>query len=288
MKENAENLVYLSAKTYISLKQLKDLALCLVATTIFAIIYSSATSNWLWAITLSCLTLVYILFILIVQSNYVLKTFQLRFLVNGISAIFLSLLFSIIFFPIPLILNPKLSELLLPFIVTYLLFVVIYLGLIGFGVKRNVFKKIRKFNKRPTILGLSALFSGVLPFLVLLGRLRAKYILEEFTNESQTYEIFICGWILLFIVSLGFINFIQYYYCLKYSIDCDEEGNVISEKLLPHKWCTRKTTPYSSKKNKGLLALPSKKALSKIILVILAIPLAFFLLLLIIGFILNL
>ena len=129
MKENIIDFVYLSTKTYISLRQFKKMiyAFGFFSLLIFGI--SMALENQMLMIAAISFFCAYGIFVAIINSNHVKKTFQLRFLTNGIAAVFL-LYFAVLFLSTVLLLEPKLTGYLLPISIAYLLFLVLFFTVI--------------------------------------------------------------------------------------------------------------------------------------------------------------
>lgn len=62
-------------------------------------------------------------------------------------------------------------------------------------------------------------------------RYRARLIREHLSVSTQITIIMVCVALIMILCALGNINFLQYYYCKLYGINCDEHGNTTSPKL---------------------------------------------------------
>lgn len=91
--------------------------------------------------------------------------------------------------------------------------------------------------------------------------------------------------LLIFLPALAHINFVQFYYCKKYGIDCDEHGNTMSPEL---EWKPKKVKKVKESKKTGKNGKKKMSLILKVIIGITCIPIAVFILLLFIGFFLSL
>ena len=99
------------------------------------------------------------------------------------------------------------------------------------------------------------------------------------SERAQTIVVTIGIVLLIFLPAIAHINFVQYYYCKKYGITCDEDGNETSPKL-EHKPKAPKRRARKIKKVKKKLPLEVR-----ILIGIVCTCAAIFLALFIIGFI---
>ena len=108
------------------------------------------------------------------------------------------------------------------------------MGLIILGVHKGVFEKVRKFGSLAKVLALDALLASLIPIAGILGRIDAKLLAENASVSTQNSVITAAFVVLIFITALGNLNFVQYYYCKKYDILHDENGDTTSPKLETH------------------------------------------------------
>lgn len=241
MKEKARDLVYLNTKRYISLAKMKTFYWATVIIPIFMVIAGIAAikTNGVSIKSLCPLvcagvwSLLYWMFVLTVQSGRTKKTFELRFLVNGICGLLTSALVLCIYITVSLAADSPAFELgfVIWILLTYLLISVLYIGLIVIGVHKGVYKKIRKKSNAPIVLAVDAFLVAFLPLAGLFGIFTSRYLRTHASAGAQDIAAALCFVILIFIPALAHINFVQYYYCKKYGIECDENGDTTSSRL---------------------------------------------------------
>ena len=225
-----------------------------------------------------------------IQSKNTKKTFELRFLVNGISGVLISSLFWIMYASLSLFDNNPIIgfDFSLWILFFYSLFSVLYIGLIVLGVHKGIFKKIKEKSQTPKALAISAFFSAILPSAGVMGMYTSKMLREHASDEVQD----ICGTIalvlIIFLPILAHINFVQYFYCKKYKIFCDEYGDTTSPKLeYKVKIKEKKANNKSSATNDSATVTTKKKlpVIVKILIGIVAVPIAFFVVVFLVFFI---
>lgn len=299
MREKARDLIYLNTKRYISLALLQVFYLLniffigIIIILGFASIHHNGI-NWkslFPIVSIVIWSLFYWAFVLTIRSKRTKKTFELRFVVNGISGLLLSSFFWILYTTISLVENKTSFDfnLALWILFFYVLFSLIYTGLIVTGVHNGIFKKIRQKSKAPKVIALEAFFASLIPISGTLGILTSKW-LRSHTNDGIQELVAAIGLILMiFIPALAHMNFIQYYYCKKYKILCDEYGNAASPNLEPQ----IKVKPIKAKKETSQKTDHSNNSLSKkklpltikILIGIVSVPLIFFIIVFIVSFI---
>lgn len=287
MKENVRDLIYLDSKRYISIQSLRVLYWAISIIPIIMLIWGIVAIktiglNWMSLfplISIVAWSLLYWTFVLTVQGKKK-KTFELRFLVNGVSGLLISSLFWILFASLSLLEDvPTIGfGFLLWILLFYLLFSILYIGLVILGVHKGIFKKIKEKTQTPKFLAISAFFAAILPSTGVMG-IYASRILRAYASVAVQDIVGHSALILvIFLPILAHINFVQYFYCKKYKISCDEYGNTTSPNLEYHK----KTKRNKAERKKVLLEQPnvsngksSKKKiplLIKILIGILVIP----------------
>ena len=241
MREKACDLVYLDTKKYLSLNNLRRFYWCsIIISFIMAVISIVSIKyngiNWkslFPLVSIAVWSLLYWIFVLTVQSKRTKKTFELRFLVNGISGFMLSSLMCIIFASFNL--DATTSFLSFDFFLWilgfYLLFSLIYVIAIILCVHKGVFAWLREKGKTKTARILSSIFGGLIPVFAVLGMYSSRLMRTHASISTQYTVMTIITILMIFIPALAHINFVQYYYCKKYGINCDEHGNTTSPKL---------------------------------------------------------
>ena len=239
MREKAIDLVYLNTKKYSTLADLKKAywALFIVQAIMLVMGFGGIRTmgaSWKTSFPIFAFiiwNLLFWIFISCIQNAK--NTFELRFLVNGISGLLFSLLIWFLF-ACRCIFDPVgdngLADLsfclwLLPL---YVLFSVSYIALIVLGVHKGVFKKIRKQWQSPVVLAIDALLASLIPLAVAAGMVTSRILRSHASVSTRNLVMTIGPVLLIFLPALGHINFVQYFYCKKYQITCDEDGNTNS------------------------------------------------------------
>lgn len=241
MENKVRDLVYLDTKKYLSLNNLRRFYWCgiiipfiMAVISIVSIKYNGINWKSLFPlVSIAVWSLLYWIFVLTVQSKRTKKTFELRFLVNGISGFMLSSLMWIIFASFNL--DATTSFLSFDFFLWilgfYLLFSLIYVIAIILCVHKGVFAWLREKGKTKTARILSSIFGGLIPVFAVLGMYSSRLMRAHASISTQYTVMTIITILVIFIPALAHINFVQYYYCKKYGINCDEHGNTTSPKL---------------------------------------------------------
>ena len=281
MEEKVRNFIYLDTKRYISLSFLKVFYWKVLIIPIIMIIMGIAGKSLFPLVSIAVWSLLWWIFVLILQSKRVKKTFELRVLVNGILGLFVSSLFWILYIAINLVSDAPFAELnfFLWILLFYLLFTAIYMAVIILFVHKGIYSKIKEKSQSKTALMLTGIFSELLPGAGISGMYSARFLRAHASMDIR-YTVAAVGFVLLiFLIGLANGNFVQYYYCKKYGITCDEDGNETSPKL-EHKPKAPKRRARKIKKVKKKLPLEVR-----ILIGIVCTCAAIFLALLIIGFI---
>lgn len=244
MRENAHDLVYLDTQRYMSLANLKAFYWGIIIIPIMMVVLGIATINtngvsWKALFPLISITIwsfLYWIFVLKIQRKKTNKTFELRFLVNGISGLLVSSLFWILYTSFSLFANNPIVGLdfSLWILFFYLFFSALYIGLIVFGVHKGIFKRLKEKSQTPKALTFSAFFAAILPITGVLGMYTSKTLRHYASIGVQNFVGTIACVLIIFIPIFAHINFVQYFYCKKYEILCDEYGNATSPWLEPH------------------------------------------------------
>lgn len=243
--KNACDLIYLDTQRYTSLRNLKIIYWAIIIIPLSMAVLGIAAINTIgvnWKslfplVSIGSWSLLYWLLVFILQSRKVKKTFELRFLVNGISGLLVSSLFWIIYSSLSLFDNNPLIgfDFSLWILLFYLLFSILYIGLVVLGVHKGIFKKIKKKSQTPKALAISAFFSAILPSAGIMGMYTSKILRAHASDAIQDIIGTFALVLVIFLPILAHINFVQYFYCKKYKISCDEYGNTTSPNLEYHK-----------------------------------------------------
>lgn len=289
MKNNARDLIYLDTQRYMSLDDLRVFYWGIIIVPFTILILGIAAINTIGVnfrslfplISIAVWSLLYWLFVLIIQSKKVKKTFELRFLVNGISGLLISFLFWILYTSLSLLENNAIIgfDFSLWISLFYLIFSAFYIGSVVLGVHKGIFKKIKEKSQTPKALAISAFFAAILPSAGAMGMYASK-ILRAHASVAIQHIIGRSALVLMiFLPILAHINFVQYFYCKKYKILCDEYGDTTSPNLDPtRKERKIKATNKSNKVSNSATIVTKKKIplIVKILIGIVAVPIALF------------
>ena len=299
MRKKARDLIYLNTKRYISLDSLIVFYWACILLPLIMVVFGIAAIktygvNWkslFPLVSIATWSLVYWGFVLTIRSKRTKKTFELRFLVNGIAGLLISSLFWILYATAGLLeensgFNFRLALWILLF---YLLFSFTYVMLIAFGVQNGSWQKIRQKSQAPRVIALDAFFASLIPISGILGMLTSRWLRSHTDDGVQDLVAAICLISVIFIPALAHINFVQYYYCKKYRILCDENGDATSPKLEPRiKVKQSKKEKENDSKESSENKKKSKKKIPlaiKILLGIIAAPIVFFIIVFLVFFI---
>ena len=296
IKDNARDLIYLDTRRYMSLDNLRVFYWAIIIIPIIMVTWGIAAINTVGVnlrslfplISIGIWSLFYWLFVLIIQSPKVKKTFELRFLVNGISGFLISSLFWILYASLSLLDNNQIIgfDFSLWILFFYLLFSAFYIGLVVLGVRKGIFKKIKEKSQTPKALAISAFFSAILPSAGVMGMYTSKMLRAHASDAVQNIVGTVALVLVIFAPILAHINFVQYYYCKKYKILCDEYGDTTSPYL--ERKTKEKKEKNESRDTNGSATVITKKKLPlivKILIGIVAVPVAFFVVVFLVFFI---
>ena len=296
IKDNARDLIYLDTRRYMSLDNLRVFYWAIIIIPITMVTWGIAAIHTVGVnlrslfplISLGLWSLFYWLFVLIIQSPKVKKTFELRFLVNGISGFLISSLFWILYASLSLLDNNQIIgfDFSLWILFFYLLFSAFYIGLVVLGVRKGIFKKIKEKSQTPKALAISAFFSAILPSAGVMGMYTSRMLRAHASDAVQNIVGTVALVLVIFAPILAHINFVQYYYCKKYEILCDEYGDTTSPNL--ERKIKEKKVKNESRNINGSATVITKKKLPlifKILIGIVAVPIAFFVIVFLVFFI---
>ncbi len=231
MRKKAKRFVYLDSENYISYDLLKYfywyvilIPFCMLIMGSYSITHNGFSLKSLFPIlSIVIWTVAYWGMVLTIKSKFVKNTFELRFFVNGAMGILISSLMWIFTAAWNLLADTPFLDFryFLWMIPAYLFISTIYILGIVVNIHNGIYSGFRIKNK--TIVTIS--------MMVPLGVLASRFIQNETSLRVQHIVITICSILLIFVPILSYINFLKYYYCKKYKILCDENGNTTSPNL---------------------------------------------------------
>lgn len=298
MQEKARNLIYLDTHRYLTLRNLKSFFPAIIIIPFIMVVWGIVAINTFgvdWKslfplVSIAIWSLLYCTFVLIIQSKKLKKTFELRFLVNGISGLFVSSLFWILYASLSLLeYDPAIGfKFPLWILLYYLFFSILYIGLIILGVHKDIFRKIKEISQTPKFWTISVFFAAILPSTGVIGMYTSRLLRAHACNKVQDVLETIAIILLIFIPISAHINFVQYFYCKKYKISCDEYGNTTSPYLEP----MVKANKQSKNKDSNQIDIsaknvPKKKIplILKILIGIICVPIILFVIVFLVFFI---
>lgn len=241
MREKVLYLIYLDTQRYISLDNLRAFYWGIMIIPFYMMVMGTVsiyTTGVSWKsmfplVSFAIWSLFYWIFVFTLQSKRTKKNFELRFLVNGISGLFVSSLTWILFVSFNLTSDTPFlsSDFFLWMLLFYLLFSLIYVFAIILCVHKGVFALIKKKSKTKTALMVSVFFGTVISSSGVIGLYTSRVIRAHVSISIQLLIVTILVILLVFLFALAHINFVQFYYCKKYGINCDEHGNTTSPEL---------------------------------------------------------
>ncbi len=248
MEKKVKELVYIDSRNYISFDSIKKLYIA-IGFISFVILFLAIVGKVLFSIiAIAIWNILYLGLVYALNSKHIVKTFPLRFLVNGIISVFISSLFFILLFTIMMISDIIMPAFVMWILLLYVLFILIYFGLIVYGVHKGTFGRIKEKSKNKTFMIISAVAAEFIPVSGIVGMYFSKMSKKYMSEDIQDTIAILCLVLVIFGSALGYINFIQYYYCKKYSILCDVNGNEVSPLLIP------KQKKKKAKKKRSLFA----------------------------------
>lgn len=237
MREKARKFVYTNTGNYISYDFLKVFYWYIFIIPFFMIVMGTylinlegVSSKALFPIvSIAIWSLLYWGLVFTIKNRHIKNTFELRFLVNGAIGISISSLMWIFFASWNLIAdNPFLRfDVFLWIIPIYIVISLLYVMSIVLGVHRGINVVARMKNKTiPALTTSISIASG-------LGLIVSRFLRETVGIKIQHIVMIIGSITLIFVPLLAHINFVQYFYCKKYNIKCDENGDTTSPDLQP-------------------------------------------------------
>ena len=235
MEDKVREFIYLNSKNYFSLKSMKAFYWITFIIPFFMMVIGIASIVLFTIISIVIYSIAYWFFVGVISSRHVKKTFELRFLTNGFMGVAISSLLIMFFISFGIISNIIKLDFVLCFFLFYVIFIFIYVALIILGIHKMIFKKIKEKSKTKSAVMLSIIGAILIPISGMVG-ISISRLLRTTTSENVRDIIGIIAFVLaIFLSSLSYINFVQYFYCKKYKIICDEHGEATSSLLEPQK-----------------------------------------------------
>lgn len=229
-----EDFIHWGEGSYHSFEDLKYLGICLyLFLSVIVLVYGIVGKIVFSIVTILILDMLYIIFLCVLHHHNIKKVYSLRFLVNGISSVFLSMYFMLLGFTAILAINYNTLILILIAIFSYVLFVISYCIIMLIFIKKGIFNK----EKNKKVSRASIICCSLTPVAGMIGYSLAARLNSVFEISNEMAGL-IAFWGCEFVVclsSLGLMNFMKYYYCRKYSITCTEDGDTTSPHLEPPK-----------------------------------------------------
>lgn len=272
MENKVKQFIYINPDNYISLEDLKVTYLCIMwLPVLMSLAIGGAVKSPFPAIASGIWNAAYLVFIGILQSKRTKKTFRLRFLVNGVASVLLSSLFLLLLSFICLYGDGFEAAYFWIALACYVGFILLYMCLIVYGVHRGA------YNRRNIIKSSGVIAAVIMIVCFAVMAVRFFYIANPDNNGKEMFIPALFALIVL-LCGLGHINFIQYFYCVKYNINCDRAGKNTSPRL--------EYTP-KPKKERVSQKRPKKKKniFLKIFLILLGVPAALYAVIFIVFFV---
>ena len=290
MREKVTNLVYLDSERYISIDSIEVLPWGTILLPFFVIVTSIA-KHWPAMIIVTCVYFFSSLILIsVLRSGKIQKTFRLRFLVNGIVSVYI---FAALLLPTLVIAMAVESSIMYWLLPAIGVFVAFYICLIVYMVHINGFKYIRKAKMNRKFQKISAVAGMLLPAAGSIGFFLSRSVDISDTVPLNVEANVVCV-VMSFVligVSLGFIGFVQYFYAVKYDINCDESGkncSLLLESLDRNDDKKHREINTLAVKQKKQMKTPNRrKLIVRIVCILVAIPIVCFLILLLIGILLK-
>ena len=225
--------VYFDDQRYPSYEDLKYSGICICLFLSFIMTSCGiAFKNAFLIVTILLFDVFFMAFLHVIRNQKT-QNYSLRFLVNGVSSIFVSMFFLLLGFILIIMMNHNVVALILTGIFSCVLFAFLSCIAIWICIKKGVFGKAIKSQKLKITTAISV---ALLPVSGLIGYSMAKFMNSIFEGNNKTifYITFSVLGFMLLISSLGVaLSFMKYHYCRKFAITCDENGDTTSPGLEP-------------------------------------------------------
>lgn len=234
--DDIKNFIYLDTNNYISLDSLKIFYWAIIIIPFMMVVMGIVGKSLFALVFVTAWSLIYWIFVLLIQSRYVKKTFELRFVVNGITGLLIS---SLVWgFYATFNITSETSTLTLDYFIELIMFYIgvtlLYTIIIIFGIHTGMYSKFKK-RRSGAFSFVTRMLSIILPSAGVFGMYTSRLLRDRGDLTVQSGVASLCFMLLIFLPGLANINFVQYFYCKKYKITCDESGNSISSQLVSQK-----------------------------------------------------
>ena len=215
---------------------------------------------------------------LILLKFFFKNNYALRFLSDGIVNMLLSSLFLTSAYTILCATDCDTDFVKYGTLISYVMFIILHVVLM---LCHSKFDKYQHTNQSLETKRTSLFIGSLIPISGTIGMIVARIIFGafDFKNQVAVYVVFVAFTIVSLLFSLGYVNFVKYYYCKKYRIICDENGDTMSSNLEPKKKDKKKKTRKQVLKGKEM------NIFFKILLILIGISVSIFAILFIIEFI---
>lgn len=228
--EKVKSYVYYGSEIYVSLGSLKQMIWALCPFYMVAVASLISHTELVFSTMIVVLNALYIIAVLTFHFiSEKVNSFALRFLINGIFSVYFSLDFLLVSLFFLRNVNASLYAYIF-IIVFYLIFCLLYLYVAVWAKNRQ--KTNKKNSTKNNIVTASTIGAGI-------GVAIAA--ITDFNDKWNNYLLVAASLILSLLSALGIVNFLKYYYCKKYLIECDENGNNTS--ILLTNYDRKKKTP---------------------------------------------
>ena len=278
MEDRIRNFVYNNDHNYTSYGSVKCLMICVCwFITLIAGTYAIIAKLWLFMaifIVINCAFLLHLILLKFFFKN----NYALRFLSDGIVNMLLSSLFLPSAYTILCATDCDTDFVKYGTLISYVMFIILHVVLM---LCHSKFDKYQHTNQSLETKRTSLFIGSLIPISGTIGMIVARIIFGafDFKNQVAVYVVFVAFTIVSLLFSLGYVNFVKYYYCKKYRIICDENGDTMSSNLEPKKKDKKKKTRKQVLKGKEM------NIFFKILLILIGISVSIFAILFIIEFI---
>ena len=255
MNENIKYFVYNNDANYTSYASIKCLMICVcMLMSLITGTYSIVMRLWHFVVILVIINVAFLLHLLFLKLIYK-NTYPMRFLSDWIVDMLLSWLFLNSAFVVLCETKCATNFVVIGTLISYTIFLLLSISWMIKRSKSDVYKKYAQAGniKRPMDIVVASIIpvSGTIGFVI--GRIITRGLnIEKNINAYLAFAIFV---VVSMYFSLGHVNLLKYYYCIKYKITCDQQGNATSQFLFPDK----KTKTRSKNVEKKKIAFLNQK-----------------------------
>ncbi len=252
MENKIRNYIHHNDTNYTSYDSMKYVFVCIfLFLSLIVGTFAIVAKLWWGLCVLIFLDITFLLYLIVMP--HIKKTYRFRFVSEGIITTLLSFLFLSSALIILFSTECDSAGLTYGTLISYFLFTILVLVYTVCYSKSDIFQSPHNVTPKKYLMFLGAL----IPFSGIIGMVIAKIVFKTFDFDNQvavyiSYTIFV---LVSFLFSLGYSNYIKYYYCIKYKVLCDEFGNAHSPELESEKTQTTRKHSIASKKTKNIPTL---------------------------------